>query len=264
MNLGLASLAVSTSNSDLMEYAETLAKELDLPLILNPLQKENAVFDYFLEFTGSTSTDFQLGLVTNEKPYPSISVDFTTGKTGYRIRQANTVSQPLAKAIGLKQGRRPHIIDATAGMGRDAAVLAKLGSRIQLIERSPVMSALLEDGLRRLALCPHTKDNIYSRMQLSKGDAKLLIPKFPPSDVIYLDPMYPKRSKQALVKKEMRFARNIVGDDPDITELLTIALHNAQQRVVVKRPRLAPRLSEYPPSHTIVSKNTRYDVYIIN
>ena len=264
MNPVLASLAVTTSNFDLMGYAENLANELGLPLILNPFQKENTDFDYFLVFSGLTRTDYQLGLVTNEKPYPSIIVDFATGKTGYRIRQTNTVSQPLAKAIGLKQGKRPHVIDATAGMGRDAAVLAKLGSRIHLIERSPVMSALLEDGLRRLSLLPHTNDNIGTRMQLSKGDAILLIPEIAPIDVIYLDPMYPKRSKQVLVKKEMRFARNIVGDDPDITQLLTIALHHAQQRVVVKRPRSAPKLSEHPPSHTIYSKNTRFDVYIIN
>jgi len=262
MNPDLASLAVTTSNPNLMDYAETLAKELELPFILKSFQKENAKFDYFLVFTGPAKMDYQLELVANEKPYPSICVDFTTGKTAYRIRQASSVSQPLAKAIGLKQGKRPHIIDATAGMGRDAAVLAHLGSQIHLIERSPVMAALLEDGLRRLALSPHNKDNIYNRMQLSKGDAKLLIPGIAPIDVIYLDPMYPKHGKQALVKKEMRFTRNIVGNDPDINELFAIALSYAQQRVVVKRPRLAPTLSERSPSHAIYSKNTRYDVYI--
>lgn len=263
MLAGLTSLAVATNNTQLLAHAENLAKELGLTFSANPFDEINSDINYFLLFTGSGLTDFQLELVTNAKPSANISVDFIAGKTGYRLRQANTVTQPLAKALGLKKGLRPNIIDATAGMGRDAAVLADLGCHVSLIERSPVMSALLDDGLRRLSLRPHGKDSIVTRMRLHKGDARLLIPNITPTDVIYLDPMYPKRGKQALVKKEMRFARDIVGNDHDIAELFTIALNYAQQRVVVKRPRLALALDEHSPSHSIVSKNTRYDVYVI-
>jgi len=263
MNVGLATLAVTTSNAQLLGHAENLANELGVALSVNPLKAKIPEISYYLHFTGSSVTDFQLALVTNAKPYANISVDFIEGKTGYRIRRANTVTQPLAKAIGLKKGIRPNIIDATAGMGRDAAVLADLGCHVNLIERSPVMSALLDDGLRRLALQPHSNNSIYTRLRLHKGDAKYLIPNIAPIDVIYLDPMYPKREKQALVKKEMRFTRDIVGNDRDIVELFTIALNHALQRVVVKRPRLAPRLTQHSPSHAIFSKNTRYDVYVI-
>ncbi len=263
MTPDLATLTITTTNNHLMGYAQDLANKLGLTLSEYPVQTKNSEFAYFLLFTGSSTTDYQLALVTNEKPYASTTVDFVTGKTGYRIRQANTIAQPLAKAVGLKQGKRPGIIDATAGMGRDAAVLANLGCHIHLIERSPIMSALLDDGLRRLALVDRAQDSIHTKMHLHNGDAKQLIPNMAPMEVIYLDPMYPKRDKQALVKKEMRFARDIVGADPDTTELLAIALNHAQQRVVVKRPRLAPNINLYSPTHSILSKNTRYDVYLI-
>jgi 16S rRNA (guanine1516-N2)-methyltransferase len=82
-------------------------------------------------------------------------------------------------------------------------------------------------------------------------------------DVIFLDPMYPHREKSALVKKEMRFIRLLAGDDQDSAALLKAALAKAKQRVVVKRPKLAPPLSGPEPSFTISSKKNRFDVYLI-
>lgn len=80
-------------------------------------------------------------------------------------------------------------------------------------------------------------------------------------EIIYMDPMYPQRSKTALVKKEMRTLRQIVGEDLDAPALLTCALKCARNRVVVKRPRLAPIIEGPKPSMTVEAKNTRFDVY---
>jgi 16S rRNA (guanine1516-N2)-methyltransferase len=82
-------------------------------------------------------------------------------------------------------------------------------------------------------------------------------------EVIYLDPMYPHRTKSSLVKKEMRILRVLAGDDQDAAGLLVAALACARKRVVVKRPRLAPRIEGQTPSTEITSKNSRYDVYLI-
>ena len=79
--------------------------------------------------------------------------------------------------------------------------------------------------------------------------------------VIYLDPMYPHRKKSALVKKEMRFFRALVGEDEDAGDLLDVALRCATTRVVVKRPRRGESLPGPPPTRTILGKSTRYDVY---
>jgi 16S rRNA (guanine1516-N2)-methyltransferase len=57
------------------------------------------------------------------------------------------------KKQGLVRACRPcsnlKIIDATAGWGRDAAVLASFGAEVLMLERHPVMAALLSDALSR-------------------------------------------------------------------------------------------------------------------
>ena len=75
--------------------------------------------------------------------------DFVGGAVGHRFRSAGGRGQPLAKAAGLKGGKNPFIVDATAGLGRDAFLLASLGATITLIERNDKMHDLLADGLLR-------------------------------------------------------------------------------------------------------------------
>lgn len=197
-----------------------------------------------------------------------IVVDFVGGVQGYRRAhaQGGGVRQPLARAVGIKGAVRPRIIDVTAGLGRDAFVLAQLGCTMTLIERSPIVSALLADGLARARADINTA-LIASRMTLFAGtDAvrflqDLSAQDFP--DVIYLDPMYPHREKTALVKKEMRALRAIVGDDDDAPQVLACALKIARARVVIKRPKGAPTIEGVAPSMHIASENTRFDVYLM-
>lgn len=192
-----------------------------------------------------------------------VFVDFTGGKAEHR-RATTGKQQPLPKAVGVKSGHLPHIIDGTAGLGRDAFVLAALGCQVTLVERSPVFAALLEDGLSRGRLNAKTAP-ICERMRLAHADSTVYFQQLAESDrpdVVYLDPMYPHRGKSALVKKEMRYARAIVGDDGEAPALLATALKTARERVVVKRPRSAEPLAGPKPTVAIESKNTRYDVYV--
>ena len=193
-------------------------------------------------------------------------VDFLGGPVGHRHRFGGGRGQDIAKAAGLKGGVTPSVIDATAGLGRDAFVLASLGCRVRLMERSPIIAALLRDGLERAARDPVIGPWVSERLHLIQGDAARLLSAETarePVDLIYLDPMYPHRDKSALVKKEMRLFRELIGDDNDAAGLLRIALAHAGKRVVVKRPRLAERLDGPPPSHVIEGKTTRYDVYVV-
>jgi 16S rRNA (guanine1516-N2)-methyltransferase len=76
--------------------------------------------------------------------------------------------------------------------------------------------------------------------------------------------MHPPRHNTALVKKEMRVLRELVGADPDQVELMEAALENATKRVVLKWPlRAEPMPGIRKPSHQIMGKNTRYDVFMI-
>ncbi len=193
-----------------------------------------------------------------------VYVDFVGGALGYRRRYGGGRKQPLAKAIGLKHGVTPTVLDATAGLGRDAFILACLGCRVQMVERSPVVAALLYDGLQRAQQDAEIGALITERLQLIYHDAQHWLSQLSPTqqpEVIYLDPMYPHRQKSALVKKEMRLFRTLVGDDLDASALLKVALAGARRRVVVKRPKRAPTLDETSPSFCINSENTRFDVY---
>ena len=156
------------------------------------------------------------------------------------------------------------MVDATAGLGRDAVTLAACGCRVTAIERSPVLGALLRDGLIRAKASGRTWLSVLAgRVTMVIGDARELLRTMEGDDLpdaVYLDPMYPVNTKKALAKKEMRICRQLVGDDDDAAELLAVARDVARRRVVVKRnPKakpLAPR-----PSAQITSKQIRFDIY---
>src|SRR5699024_10204201 len=157
-----------------------------------------------------------------------------------------------------------NVLDATAGLGRDAFVLASLGCQMSLVEQSPIIVALLKDGLERARQVPETA-LVVARIALVQANsitwmAKLSAQEIP--EVVYLDPMYPERRKSALVKKEMRLLRTLVGSDENAPLLLKAALACARSRVVVKRPRLAPAIAGPKPNFAIRSKNTRFDIYL--
>ena len=190
-----------------------------------------------------------------------LRIDFTTGAVAHRRQFGGGRGQALPKAIGLKGGNCPHVVDATAGLGRDAFLLASLGATVTMIERSEQMHALLADALVRAA--DSDVAEIISRMSLLHGDAKDLLVGLTP-EVVLVDPMHPPRGKSALVKKEMRQIRKIVGVDGDAAALMQLALGCARNRVVLKWPQKADFMEGVrKPSHQITGKSTRYDVFMV-
>lgn len=163
----------------------------------------------------------------------------------------------LARAAGLKPRSNLRVLDATAGLGRDAAVLAGLGAQVVLNERSPIVHALLEDGLRR-ATSPIAS---HLRLLPCQDSTRYLLSGGEVFDVIYLDPMFPERGKAALAAKELQSLRRLLGADEDVPALLAAALPRARQRVVVKRHPTAPLVDGPAPSHQLKGARVRYDVY---
>ena len=192
----------------------------------------------------------------------AIRVDFLAGAVAHRRQFGGGSGQMIAKAVGVQPGIRPTVLDATAGLGRDAFVLAQLGCMVTLIERQPIIAALLEDGIRR-AMADAEVAPIMTRMRLIGGDAIASMQdwKEEAPQVIYLDPMFPHRDKSALVKKEMRLFRPLTGDDDDAPALLEAALTLASHRVVVKRARKAPVILGPAPGYVLEGKSSRFDIY---
>ncbi|WP_457574726.1 class I SAM-dependent methyltransferase [Desulfolithobacter sp.] len=198
----------------------------------------------------------------------AVRVEFVQGAAGYRRQRGGR--EMLLRAVGARKGERPDILDGTGGLGRDSFVLAQAGCRVQLYERHPVLTVLLEDGLRRAAACPDTAaaaaritlhgQDVLDRLRESGDDRRQSLP------VIYLDPMYPRPGKAAKAKKELQLLQLLVGRNPDDEQeeevLLEAALKAAGNRVVVKRPRKGAFLAGRHPSYSLEGKSTRFDIYL--
>ncbi len=189
-------------------------------------------------------------------------IDFVGGKVGYRLRAGEGRDQALLKAVGFKKGIVPQVVDATAGLGRDAFLMASHGAQVTLIERSADMHARLADALARAQAAGGVYAEIIARMTLLHGNSIDLLPTLAP-EVVLVDPMHPPRGNTALVKKDMRILREIVGEDVDQVELMKAALASARKRVVLKWPQgAAPMDGIRAPSHSFAGKSTRYDVFM--
>ena len=193
---------------------------------------------------------------------PVLKCDFLQGAVKHRLLLGGGRRQHLPKAVGMRGGQSPTIIDATAGLGRDAFLLASLGSQVTLIERSDTIYKLLAAGMEAARQVGGLYKDIIDRMTLVHGDSIALLPHMQ-ADVVLVDPMHPPRQKSALVKAEMRAIRDIVGVDEDQLLLVETALTMATKRVVLKWPAKAEALAGLQPaSHQIIGKSIRYDVFM--
>ncbi len=212
-----------------------------------------------------TNNRLSIQLTNNNAPGP-IYVDFLQGVLAHRKKYGGGKNQLIAKAVGIKPKIKLSVLDVTAGLGRDAFVLATLGCDVVMCERSPIIYALLEDGIlrankeewfRKLSLKLVYADAIHYLETITNTLSHTHTP-----DIIYIDPMFPEKTKSALVKKEMRVLREIVGDDVDSEKLFNAALLIAKKRVVVKRSKLAPTLTNQKPDLILKGKSSRFDIYL--
>jgi 16S rRNA (guanine1516-N2)-methyltransferase len=189
--------------------------------------------------------------------FTPLCADFTSS-TWQKRRDAGK-KQGLVKACKPASGIT--IIDATAGWGRDAAVLASFGAQVIMLEREPIMVALLQDALMRR----DARSKALLKLELVAMDAfdflqKLSEENYP--DIIYLDPMHPERQKSAFVKKEMQILQQLIQRDEKNLELLQLAKTRAKKRVVLKWPRSLPSLLE--SDFSIRGNTIRFDVFQIH
>lgn len=198
----------------------------------------------------------------NKKHGGPLFIDLCDYFASYQREQIG-IRQDIAKAVGCKQGFRPKLLDATAGLGSDASLLAYLGCQVDALEQNSTVYTLLADAFTRAQnCCPEVLNNFRLLAQQDACDylsnSKVVY------DVIYLDPMFPERQKSAKVKKGMQYLNEVAGIASYEQEqtLLKAAREKAKKRVVVKRPRLAALLADQKPSFQITGKTIRYDVYL--
>lgn len=195
-------------------------------------------------------------------------VDFLDPALLYRLRTSGR-RQGLGQALGLHKHPAPQVLDATAGLGRDALLMAHLGCEVLMLERSPLIHALLEDGLLRAGTAEHEAlvRAAIPRLQLRAAEARdwlgsIVAGKAQQPDIVYLDPMFPPRNKSAKVKKDIALLHELLGSEDDFASLLQAARAAARLRVVVKRPGGKPDAALPVPSFIVPGKTAHFEVYV--
>ena len=193
-----------------------------------------------------------LSLASGRRSELPFRIDWAAARTFDR-------NSPLLRAIGYRAGI-DDVVDATAGLGRDGALLARAGCRVRLLERAPWLIALLDDALER-------HPDLADRLELIAGDSVETLSALQPDDrpqAIYIDPMLEDRpAGAAAVKKEIRILKDVLGPDRDAEALLAEARRTATRRVVVKRPLGTPPLGDLQPDAVIRASRVRWDVFLV-
>lgn len=237
-------------DTDLSE-AKKMAEKFEIPLITDRSVLQDT--DLYLHLEAD-------GLSLNQKGM-KMRGDLTQMLP--RLKKGKLQSEMLVKAAKMKGATGPlTAIDATAGMGEDSILLAAAGYEVFLFEKDPVIAALLADSLRRASEIPELAE-IAGRMHLTGGDSiEAMQAGDIHADLIYLDPMFPARSKSGLIKKKFQLLQQLERPCSDEEELVRAALVAKPKRIVIKRPAKGPYLAGIKPSYSIEGKAIRYDCLV--
>jgi 16S rRNA (guanine1516-N2)-methyltransferase len=267
----MENIRVSYTEKACAHRAHKLGLKLGVAVVelVNQTEKSPRAIEYVDQYDLHVSPSGVRLYPRDRKVHGPIQVDFLSGVNNHRRRFGGGNGQAIAKAVGVSGRFYPTVLDMTAGLGGDSFVLASLGCTVKLFERNPVIACLLADGITRAHQVIDQSNSlvdIMNRFAFTEADSLSLLDKPIGSDdydVVYLDPMFPNRSKSAKVKKEMQAFQKIVGPDSDADVLVDKALQLARYRVVIKRPVVAGYLADRKPSYSLSGKNTRFDIFAL-
>jgi 16S rRNA (guanine1516-N2)-methyltransferase len=248
-------IGVLAEDSRYAEVADELARRIGVVAVR--AEDERSVHEVSLRVVVGSEICVYSGHGRNER---RIAVDFSAPALQQRVQTGS--KDLLIRACGLhKENHRVRrVMDATAGFGNDAWVLAATGVEVIAVEQDPLVGALLRSALNRACSQGLAASE---RLTLYVGDAKELNAPAP-IDVVYLDPMFSAGRRKAASSKSMSFLQDWLHDkysEQDQQALFERARDVALARVVVKRSAKAEPLSSYPPTFQIKGKTHRFDVY---
>jgi 16S rRNA (guanine1516-N2)-methyltransferase len=228
------------------DMAESFAKRTGVPILDKPGENLNVLFDA----KGVSLTGYGL---TYQGDFEGMLHRVSDGRLAHEmlVRAAKTTETDLKG------------IDATAGMGEDAFLLAAYGYDMTLYEQNPVVAVLLKDALRRAKKHPQLKE-IAGRMKLVEGNSvEELKTRVDAVDLIYLDPMFPGRQKSGLINKKLQLIQKLEPPCSDEVELFEAAIQAKPSKIIVKRPLKSPFLAGKNPTYELKGKAIRYDCYAV-
>ena len=250
-----ARVAILTGVGELISHNLALAEEFGLP-VASKFDVMDRRFDFYLYYD-----EKGLSLHSNlDQALGAVRVNFDNTALNRRSKDALS-HQNLIKAVGLKQNLS--VLDAMTGLGSDAFLLARAGCRVTMLERNEIVFSLLRDGLFRGGKgLPETRAAV-AEMMLLKGDFLEKNDELGNFDVLYIDPMFPIKRNTARSKKPMYLLQQLLGETQEETDLLSLALSKARDRVVVKRAKRSPNYNNRKPDINFKGASSRYDVYLV-
>ncbi|MCB0356066.1 MAG: class I SAM-dependent methyltransferase [Bdellovibrionales bacterium] len=197
----------------------------------------------------------------HHKNFKPFTINFNTGSYLQIYKKGVSKQDPLAKAIGVKLGKKK-ILDLTAGWLKDTWMLLNLGCTVTACENNRIVFELLQNAIE-IDSKDTTYAKLFAHLQLKFINSLEFIKSENLSqwDVIYLDPMFPYRGKTALAGKEMQLLQKLIDSEDSPEALLSGVLQQKTKRVVVKRPLKGPELAA-GVSFTVSGKSSRFDVYL--
>lgn len=250
------SIAVLATQGEFSLLEQSLAKSLDIECLCEADLKQEDIY-FFFRFTRSGLELCESG---NSTAKPT-KIDFDDPRL---LQRANDgiKQQNLIKSLGLKKKPNPKVMDAMAGLGTDAFLMASAGCHVQMIERSALIHALLKDGLDRLT---ESSGAIAHKLVLGASSREFLDVSIESSDIdiVYLDPMYAQEKRKSKAKRDMSRLHALLGTENNERELLAHACSIAHRRVVVKRPKHAPDFAGKAADISFKGSSARFDVYLI-
>ncbi len=288
----VAVCADPASDVNLLKAAARIAVDVNLPFLEKPVSGGKARSSEYDMLLVVTSARLELRVLRGDPQIRGgLPVTCNLDKLDTTSPAGRSLKQPLFKAVGLKSRKDLPltILDATAGWGEDAWLLAAAGCRILAVERNRIMATLLKDGVLRAATTGPDPAGLLARLTVISADSRPLLRRiarrvqeshhplearpedlpgvreFFEPEVVYLDPMFPGHAgRKTAEKKPLRVLRALVGDDADQIELFQWAMQVATRRVVVKRPAKAPPIlgPDHKPATAFAGKGFRFDVYL--
>ncbi len=242
-------VSIIVKDNSYMEKAKKLAEKLNSKIITDNNSESNLLLQF---------DEDGLSLVSGNM---KLHQDFT--KIIRRIKQSNLEKELLIHASKIK-GKKQDLValDATAGMGEDSMLLSAYGFKVNLYEKNPIIVELLKDAIERAKQIPELKE-IASRMNVYEEDSIIAMQNLDyEPDVILLDPMFPERTKSALIKKKFQILHQIETPCTNEKELLDSAIKAKPKKIVIKRPLKGEFLAGVKPSYSIKGNSIRYDCII--
>lgn len=188
-----------------------------------------------------------------ERPI-GIEIDPVLNRHLEYFRKSSIHKELFARAIGIKSGIRPRVLDLTGGLLGDSLLFLAAGCEVITLERHPLVAFLIRSAML------NAQHPLMEKWQFHQAEALAFLETDFTVDVIFFDPMFEDANHKSSPKKEMRIFRDLLSGDADAEKVLARARKSGAKRVVVKRPRLSRELSP-DVALKMEGKSTRYDVY---